>query len=286
MDLTSNCEKLVQIADKANHLDSEELMVQLTRRMEKIKFQSFGKIKMKVQTLDNDKELCKLYDQKNEKDCDEDAINQRINNKIIEYQLKDYERKLKSLRQLKTEKGKSAAVFKLKVGQEAVTMKDPISGKLIVDNDKLKEASVKYVSYLLTYRSPLEDFKEEFESMESLHELRMEEDINSESSISEEDYGVFLKQIAKKSKEKYQFILKAGKYYHDALFALYRKVWETESKPSTWKNTTCIQLLKGKGKEYKLIYELNKENKIQIKTSVGMTDRFTTGPTVSQGSIR
>ena len=40
-----------------------------------------------------------------------------------------------------------------------------------------------------------------------------------------------------------------------------------------------------KGKEYKLIYELNKENKIQIKTSVGMTDRFTTGPTVSQGSI-
>ena len=40
-----------------------------------------------------------------------------------------------------------------------------------------------------------------------------------------------------------------------------------------------------KGKEYKLIYELNKENKIQIKTSVGITDSFTTGPTVSQGSI-
>ena len=197
---------------------------------------------------------------------------------------------------------------------------------------------------------------------------------------------MFLKQIAKKSKEKYQFILKAGKYYHDALFALYRKVWETESKPSKWKNTTCIQLYKGKGrkddfnsqrfihmkeeepkgfeylvmnkvkpimvkncskfqigaipghqaaehlftiknvmtlyqqagkplilqcfdikkyfdsenlkdamnalynygvkgKEYRLIYELNKENKIQIKTSVGMTESFTTGPTVSQGSI-
>ena len=40
-----------------------------------------------------------------------------------------------------------------------------------------------------------------------------------------------------------------------------------------------------KGKEYRLIYELNKENKIQIKTSVGMTESFTTGPTVSQGSI-
>ena len=39
------------------------------------------------------------------------------------------------------------------------------------------------------------------------------------------------------------------------------------------------------GKEYDLIYDLNKRNKIQIKTSVGMTDPFTTGPTVSQGSI-
>ena len=157
--------------------------------------------------MDNDKELCKLYEQKNEKYCDEDAINQRINNKIIEYQLKDYEKKLKSLRQLKTEKGKSAAVFKLKekivgskkVGQEAVSMKDPISGELIVDNDKLKEASVNYVSNLLTNRSPLEDFKEEFETTEALHELRMNEDIITESSISEEDYGVFIKQIAKKN---------------------------------------------------------------------------------------
>ena len=77
----------------------------------------------------------------------------------------------------------------------------------------------------------------------------MKEDIITESSISEEDYGVFLKQIAKKSKEKYQFIQKDGKYYHDALLALYRKVWETESKPSTWKNTTCIQLYKGKGRK-------------------------------------
>ena len=39
------------------------------------------------------------------------------------------------------------------------------------------------------------------------------------------------------------------------------------------------------GKEYNIIYELNKRNKIQIKTSVGMTEPFTTGPTVSKGSI-
>ena len=37
-----------------------------------------------------------------------------------------------------------------------------------------------------------------------------------------------------------------------------------------------------KGKVYNLIYELNKGNQIQIKTSVGMTDTFETGPTVSE----
>ena len=40
-----------------------------------------------------------------------------------------------------------------------------------------------------------------------------------------------------------------------------------------------------RGKEYNLIYKLNKQNEIQIKTSVGMSDSFLTGPTVSQGSI-
>ena len=40
-----------------------------------------------------------------------------------------------------------------------------------------------------------------------------------------------------------------------------------------------------KGKEYNLIFELNKQNQIQIKTSVEITESFTTGPTVSQGSV-
>ena len=39
------------------------------------------------------------------------------------------------------------------------------------------------------------------------------------------------------------------------------------------------------GKLYNLIYELNKSNRIQIKTSVGVSERFEVGPTVAQGSI-
>ena len=40
-----------------------------------------------------------------------------------------------------------------------------------------------------------------------------------------------------------------------------------------------------KGKLYRLIYELNKNNLIQIKTSVGTTSNFQTGENVTQGSV-
>ena len=393
-DLTSDSRELESIAGNANDMNSDELMLKLSRRMEKIKFQSFGKVKKRMKTIANDRDLEKLYEKRGHKDADEDKINKEINNKLLEYQLRDYERKLICLKNLKEEKGKSAAVFKLKekivgskkVCQEAVTMKDPLSGELIVENDKLKEASVKYVSSLLKNRSPKEEYKDEFNLMEHLHDIRSCNDYDSMNMITDEDYAQFLKQVAKKNKKSYQFILKAGNSFHSVLFALYQKVWSIEKKPAMWENTTCIQLYKGRGrkddfnnqrfihtkdeipkgfeyilinkvkptmiqsctkyqigaipghqaaehlftiksimalfneagqplilqcfdlkkyfdsenlkdamnslfecgirgKEYNLIYELNRQNKIQIKTSVGMSDTFTTGPIVSQGSI-
>ena len=40
-----------------------------------------------------------------------------------------------------------------------------------------------------------------------------------------------------------------------------------------------------RGKLYRLIYEVNKNNLIQIKTPVGATSRFRTGGNVTQGSV-
>ena len=100
-------------------------------------------------------------------------------------------------------------------------MKDPESGEIIVESDKLKEASVKYVSKLLTNRSPKEEFRKDFELMESLHELRANESSAYQVEITDVDFKDFLKQISKKKKEKNQFILKAGESYLKVLLALY-----------------------------------------------------------------
>ena len=232
-ELTSNDVKLKKIAESSNELSSDEIMGKLSRRMDKIKFQAFGKVKIKSRTVTNDRELAKLYDEKAKENSDQDEMDKKINNKILLYQLKGYEMKLYQLEQLKKEKGNSAAIFRLKekivgskkVSQEAVTMKDPETGEIIVESEKLKEASVKYVSNLLTNRVPKDAFKKEFHLMESLNELRMNDLSNSEE---EKDFQEFLKQISKNKNYKNQFILKAGESFRKVLLTLYRKVWKSE----------------------------------------------------------
>ena len=86
--------------------------------------------------MTHDKEITKLYKKKDTEGCDEEKINKLINNKLHEQQLKTYEKKLDNLKKLKNERGKSAAVLKLKnkiigskkIAQEDVSMKEPESG--------------------------------------------------------------------------------------------------------------------------------------------------------------
>ena len=75
----------------------------------------------------------------------------------------------------------------------------------------------------------------------------MSEDITSNESLTEQDYDAMLKKIKKKKAEKYKFTLNGGESYKGALFCLYKKVWECEQKPTSWENTSCTMLYKGKG---------------------------------------
>ena len=63
-DLTSNSSQLEEIADLSDSLSSEKVMTHLSRRMDKIKFQCFGKVTKKNHTLAADKELSALYDER------------------------------------------------------------------------------------------------------------------------------------------------------------------------------------------------------------------------------
>ena len=104
-DLTTNSPELEEVNEMAKNLNSEELMNKISKRMEKIKFKSFGKVKRKITSVTNDKDLRKLYEEKMKNDDDENTqLDEKINNKILEHQVKEYERKLHYLNNLKKEK--------------------------------------------------------------------------------------------------------------------------------------------------------------------------------------
>ena len=261
LDATTNNEMLEDLAMNADMLESNQIMSRMSKMMNKIKLNCFGKVKVSHGS-DSNRRLDELYKLKSynvnmNDESEANHIESKICEELLIQQRKDFEKKLKFLNEIKKKKGNSAAIFKLKeqllgskkAGPEAVSMEDPETGLIIVEKDKLKETSVKYVSNLLTNRLPKEDYQKEFKLMEDLHELRITENIANDYELTEEDFAALLKQMSKKNKDKYQFILKAGKSYHYLLFGLYKKVWKTETKPASWKKTMCHQLYKGKGEK-------------------------------------
>ena len=93
-DLTTNSPEMEEVNEMTKNLNSNELMNKISKRMEKIKFKSFGKVKRKITSVTNDKDLRKLYEEKIKNDDDENTqLDEKINKKILEYQLKEYETK-------------------------------------------------------------------------------------------------------------------------------------------------------------------------------------------------
>ena len=232
-DLTTENEKLVDLIEEAENFDSDKLMNKIVTTMNKVKFQCFGKVKISNQAK-RDKELEELYNIKSKAVMENNEleiinIDKKISEELVERQRNEFEKKLAYLNDLKKEKGSSAALYNLKekilgskkCSQEAVSMEDPETGSMIVEKSKLKEASISYVAKLLTNREPKEEYKAEFEIMENLHDIRRLESDNNEE-FTESDFEDLIKQLEKKNKSKYQFILKAGKLYHRILFLLFK----------------------------------------------------------------
>ena len=78
-----------------------------------------------------------------------------------------------------------------------------------------------------------------------IHSLGMEE--NLENDVFTEFFCEnSIKELKKKNGKKYEFIVKSGKSFKEALYNLFCLVWNTEEKPEQWRKTTIIQLYKGK----------------------------------------
>ena len=133
------------------------------------------------------------------------AVEEKIAEKLLVKQREEYENKLEHLKKIQTEKGKSAAIFKLKEkvlgsrkeGSESVSMNDPVTGNMICNPEELKRASVDYLSSLLRNRDPKEGYEEDLKMLRILHEQRLNEECSDDESLSEKEFQTMLKKLKK-----------------------------------------------------------------------------------------
>ena len=263
-DLTEDNPELTKLLEDDDISTPTPFNENLQKIMNKVKFRAFGKVSFSNRSV-VDKPLEELYKEKEacSKDPNDDKIidvENRIAGLLIQKQRSEYENKLVNLKSVKSNKGKSAAVFSLKAKilgskkseQEAVVIEDPVNKELLFETDKIQESSLNYVKNLLKNREPKDDYKTDIEIINIMHEMRMKEELDNDEQFTLDDFSNLLKKLQKDNKMKYKFILKSGLSYQKCLYKLFKMVWESESKPTQWEQTVAHQLFKGAGKKSNL----------------------------------
>ena len=137
----------------------------------------------------------------------------------------------------------------------------PKTGKDVTSPSDIKRVSLKYLVNLLTNKPPPPEFKDHIFNIRKLHFTRMEE--NFDNDVDEWPVKVVLKtfeNLARKPGTKYDFIVKAGISFKNALFNILKIVWRTENIRKGWMESKETQLKKGKTTENILDYFRNIQN--------------------------
>ena len=198
-------------------------MKTIEKELEKVKFKSFGKVKLgksakvsqEVKTLNKEK-ACII---KNGNAEELSEVNKKLTVNYLQEQREDLEKGFKSLKETWKTKGRSASIFKLKeivVGpkkpqQEPTSIKDTESKKEIFDVEKIRNKSLEYCVNLLTNRAPREGYAQYIKSKNAIHEYRMNvRDPDDEMEYSVDMFKNALEKLKKDGNKKYEFILKPG----------------------------------------------------------------------------
>ena len=105
-------------------------------------------------------------------------------------------------------------------------MKDPETGKDVTSPADIKRVSLKYLVNLLTKKPPPPEHKNHVDNLKQLHFARMEEEIpNDVDELPIEVFWKTFENLSSKPGKKYDFIVKAGDSFKNALFNLLRIVW-------------------------------------------------------------
>ena len=272
--------KLDQIAESET-IDVDIIMNKIEKELNAVKYKSFGKVKMKKKKKDERIEelLAEKSNALSKYSEDPIDVDERIKHidKEIAYELKtkqmrEVENEIDNLNKIKEAKGTAATVSTIKesiIGKkkdsdEPCVVIDPKTNKLVFKPSEILKVCADYVKNLLTNREPREGFEKDLQWKHRVHDVRMKEHVEGDVEFSTEMLDKTLEELKRKGGGKYDFILKGGKSLKNALFKLYKTVWNEEKKPDSWRDTVIIQLFKGRG----LRTDLNNRRHLHTKPEV------------------
>ena len=178
-------------------------------------------------------------------------------NEILRKQSEKIEKEVEKIRSMK--QGRCSQVFQMKeviagpkkAGQEAAAVKDHKTGKMVVSPTEIKKTCLNYCLDVLKKNEPNELFKDHMKFKEDLIN-EIINDNEGDYKVKDEDYWDLLDRLKAKNKRSYDFIVKSGQKFKEAILKLVKRVINMEEIPKTFLETVLVQLYKGKGSQQEL----------------------------------
>ena len=152
-------------------------------------------------------------------------------------------------------RGRLTRIFKMKqkvlgskkTSQEPSAIRDPASGDLLVASADIKRSTLQYCVNSLKNNAVSKNVETIQKLKEYMHQLRLVEKITEEIEIDKDEFDNLLNHFSKKDTKSYDFLLKAGESYKEAMFMFCRRMIKEEQFPEEFRKTMLQMIWKGKG---------------------------------------
>ena len=147
--------------------------------------------------------------------------------------------------------GRFGSIFKMKEivngpkkpCQEPTAIKNPKTGDLVVSNEEIKKVTLAYCVDNLSKKSQ----GKTAQLRNTLNAIRMEEHDDEGLVIEQSDFKEVMRRFNSKPTKSYDFLLKAGKNYQEAMFYLCKRMIEKEEFPLSFRKTLLYMIWKSQG---------------------------------------
>ena len=237
-------EKLGNIVE-SKETSIEEKIGKFDRIHDTIKYKSFGKV-----TITGNK------NKNTEGKEDEDVSKNKSTKDDIEEQERKAEEEIEDIKQMKLSKVRKVWEIRKRIlgGKkselQASAIINPVTEKLVVSKNKIKEVTLNYCKETLTNNIPDEAYEHDRKKERFEQEIR---NCTETFQISKDTFNMTISKFKRSRKRNYDFLVKAGKGFQNSVLKFCKVMIEEEKYPESFKKTTLHMIFKGgRGRKEKL----------------------------------